>query len=101
MAKQSKAQKETVERVMHEYKEGALESGSGRKVRSRKQAVAIALGEAGASDQQGPAENRTRAAKSRRGGAPTKAELYRRARTKGVPGRSTMSKAELEKAVKG
>jgi hypothetical protein len=32
--------------VMREYKHGALKSSSGRKVRSRKQAVAIALSEA-------------------------------------------------------
>lgn len=37
-----------VEKVMHEFKEGTLHSGSkkGPKVRSRKQAVAIALSEA-------------------------------------------------------
>ena len=35
-----------VKRVMHEYKEGDLKSGSGGKVKSRKQAVAIALSEA-------------------------------------------------------
>jgi hypothetical protein len=34
------------EKVMHEYKQGSLKSGSGRKVKSRKQAVAIALNEA-------------------------------------------------------
>lgn len=38
-----------IERAMHEYKTGALRSGSkaGPKVKSRKQAVAIALSEAG------------------------------------------------------
>jgi hypothetical protein len=35
-----------VEKVMHEYKEGTLKSGSGKKVTSRKQAVAVALSEA-------------------------------------------------------
>ncbi len=35
-----------VEKVMHEFKEGSLKSGSGRKVTSRKQAVAVALSEA-------------------------------------------------------
>ncbi|HVW07549.1 MAG TPA: DUF6496 domain-containing protein [Bryobacteraceae bacterium] len=35
-----------VHRVMKEHKEGELKSGSGRKVTSRKQAVAIALNEA-------------------------------------------------------
>ncbi len=36
-----------IEKVMHEYKHGQLKSGqSGKKVRTRKQAVAIALSEA-------------------------------------------------------
>ena len=38
-----------VEKVMHEYKAGALKSSSGDKVTSKKQAVAIALSEAGMS----------------------------------------------------
>ena len=35
-----------VHKVMKEHKEGKLKSGSGKKVASRKQAVAIALSEA-------------------------------------------------------
>jgi len=35
-----------VHKVMKEHKHGTLKSGSGKKVRSRKQAVAIALSEA-------------------------------------------------------
>jgi uncharacterized protein DUF6496 len=38
--------KEKVQKVMSEYKHGALKSGSGQKVKSRKQAVAIGLNEA-------------------------------------------------------
>jgi hypothetical protein len=38
--------KQKVERVMHELKKGTLKSGSGKKVTSRKQAVAIGLSEA-------------------------------------------------------
>ena len=34
------------EKVMHEFKHGTLKSGGKKKVKSRKQAVAIALGEA-------------------------------------------------------
>ena len=34
---------------MHEFKHGTLKSGSGKKVTNRKQAVAIALSEAGMS----------------------------------------------------
>lgn len=101
MAKQSKAQQAKVERVMHEFKEGDLKSGSGRKVKNRKQAVAIALSEAGASNQKTPAQNRRAAAKSRTssGSGPTKAELYERAKKRNVPGRSKMDKAELARAL--
>jgi hypothetical protein len=45
----SAAQKRKVEKVMHEYEKGDLKSSSGRKVRSRKQAVAIAMSESGQS----------------------------------------------------
>jgi hypothetical protein len=34
---------------MHEYKEGELKGSSGRKVKSRKQAIAIAMAESGQS----------------------------------------------------
>jgi hypothetical protein len=60
---QSKAQKETVERVMHEFKHGELNTSRGRKVKNPKQAIAIGLHEAGASkyEKQGgePAESKT------------------------------------------
>jgi hypothetical protein len=48
MKKKTKAQKK-VASVMHEFKSGTLNSGSkkGPKVKSRKQAIAIALSEAG------------------------------------------------------
>lgn len=36
-----------VKKVMREYKQGTLKSGSGERVKSRKQAVAIAMSEAG------------------------------------------------------
>lgn len=39
--------KSKVRKVMKEYKEGKLKSGSGEKVKSRKQAVAIAMSESG------------------------------------------------------
>lgn len=46
MAKYSKKAGEKVEKVMHEKKAGTLKSGSGKKVTSRKQAIAIGLSEA-------------------------------------------------------
>jgi hypothetical protein len=122
MAKQNRAQKRTVGRVMHEYKHGELERGRGGKVKNPRQAIAIALSEAGASNQQSPSENRRRysrtKAKERRGqtaqqqkegrnrrGRPsrerTRAELYREAQKKRIPGRSRMNKAQLERALRG
>ena len=65
--RESEPRKETVERVMHEFKHGELRSGaSGQKVKNRKQAVAIALSEAGASNQQTPRENENISAIQRR-----------------------------------
>lgn len=46
MAKYSKKAGEKVEKVMREKKRGTLKSGSGKKVTSRKQAIAIGLSEA-------------------------------------------------------
>jgi len=47
MAKYGKKASEKVERAMHERKRGRLRSGrSGKKVTSRKQAIAIGLSEA-------------------------------------------------------
>ncbi|TMI88964.1 MAG: hypothetical protein E6H08_17220 [Bacteroidetes bacterium] len=47
MAKYSKKAGEKVEKAMHEKKKGTLKSGrSGKKVTSRKQAIAIGLSEA-------------------------------------------------------
>ena len=47
MAKYGKKAEEKVERAMHERKHGTLKSGrSGRRVTSRKQAIAIGLSEA-------------------------------------------------------
>ena len=47
MAKYGKKAQSKVKRAMHERKHGTLKSGrSGKKVRSRKQAIAIGLSEA-------------------------------------------------------
>lgn len=47
MAKYGKKAQEKVHATMHERKEGTLKSGrSGKKVKSRKQAIAIGLSEA-------------------------------------------------------
>ena len=114
-ARQSKGQKETVERVMHEFKHGEMRI-RGKKVRNPKQAIAIALHEAGASNQETPAKNRENLRKTKakeRTGATasprqrpgagrtrTRAELYAEAQRRGIPGRSRMSKNELERALR-
>ena len=46
MAKYGKKAGKKVEKAMHERKRGTLKSGSGRKVTSKKQAIAIGLSEA-------------------------------------------------------
>ena len=69
MPKTTPRQRKTIGRVMHEYEHGELKSGrsgKGGKVKSRKQAIAIALNEAGASKYESDAENRAAEARSRR-----------------------------------
>jgi uncharacterized membrane protein len=125
MAKESKEQKETVQRVMHEFKHGELDRGRGGKVKNRKQAIAIALHEAGESKYESPKENRKNLRKTKskerrgdtgqaraegqkaashraRGGSAdkTKAELYEEAKGRNIAGRSKMSKVQLARALK-
>jgi hypothetical protein len=47
--KRKKRGRKKVEKVMHEFKKGTLRSSSGQKVTNRKQAIAIAMSEAGMS----------------------------------------------------
>jgi Family of unknown function (DUF6496) len=148
----SPRQRKTMGRVMHEFKHGELKSGPGGragKVRSRRQAIAIALSEAGASKYESERANRRNLAKSERketrgetyqqeregkshvgargrressaamggknaartargrkaarararSGGRTKEQLYRRAKARDIPGRSKMSKQQLENAL--
>jgi len=69
MAKESMAQRKTAGRVMHEFKHGELKSGPrgrGGKVKSRRQAIAIALKESGASKYESKSENKRNLAKTKR-----------------------------------
>jgi hypothetical protein len=69
MARESMAQRKTSGRVMHEFKHGELKSGrggKGGKVKSRRQAIAIALKEAGASKYESKGENKRNLSKSKR-----------------------------------
>ncbi|MBN9089757.1 MAG: hypothetical protein J0J01_22835 [Reyranella sp.] len=69
MARETMAQRKTAGRVMHEFKHGELRSGrsgKGGTVKSRKQAIAIALKEAGESKYESPKKNRRNLARSKR-----------------------------------
>lgn len=151
---QSARQKRITGRVMHEFAHGELKSGPGGKagpVKSRRQAIAIALEEAGSSKYESPRRNRrnlhrteqkeakgetgqqeregkahigahrkrestsamggknarrltTRgkkaaAARAHRADGHTKQELYTRARSRHIQGRSRMTKRQLENAL--
>jgi topoisomerase IA-like protein len=56
MARYSKKTQDQVEKTMHKEKAGTLRSGSGAKVKSRKQAIAIALSEAREKGYKAPAK---------------------------------------------
>ena len=118
MPKETPAQKKTVDRVMHEFKHGELDSGpdgKAGKVQNPKQAIAIALSEAGVSNRKSPGQNaRSRKTtkakeahgqtaqqeKERRSGPDrNRAELYEEAKRRDIPGRSKMSKVELQQAL--
>ena len=75
MAKYSKGAQKKVEKAMHEKKRGTLRSGrSGKKVTSRKQAIAIGLSEArkrGAKVPKKAAKKTGRKAAAKKGGRKT------------------------------
>ncbi len=124
----SPKQRATLRRVMHEFKHGELESARGGKVKNPKQAIAIALSEAGASNQQSEATNRKRLRTTKRkeragqtaqaetegkrrasqtlqegagtGRSATRKALYAEAARRGVKGRARMTKAELQAALR-
>ena len=109
--RQTPAQKATVARVMHEFKHGELRQNDGSVVTSPKQAIAVALSEAGASDRVNDETNRhnlRRTKRQERRGVTaqalhekvgTRAALYAEARRRNVLGRSKMTKAELQHAL--
>lgn len=69
MANYGRAATKNVESAMRRRKKGTLRSGSGRKVTSRKQAIAIALSEAREKGAKVPSRKSARAKWSRKAGA--------------------------------
>ena len=103
---QTPAQQETVERVMHEFKHGELKTARGtRKVKNRKQAIAIALHEAGASKNESPAENqrnlRHTKQKERRGETYRDEAEGKKGRSKSAARRTTPRRASASRARNG
>ena len=65
MAKYGSAASKRVKSAMHRKKKGTLKSGSGRKVKSRKQAIAIGLSEAREKGAKVPRRKSSRSGKKR------------------------------------
>ena len=70
MARYGKKASEKVEKAMHERKQGTLKSGrSGKKVTSKKQAIAIGLSEAREAGGKVPAKKGSKKGSKKRGGS--------------------------------
>jgi topoisomerase IA-like protein len=82
MAKYGKKAQEKVEKVMHERKHGTLRSGSGKKVTSRKQAIAIGLSEARRAGGKVPTKRTSRKKTATRKTAARKTTTKRKTATK-------------------
>jgi hypothetical protein len=85
MAKYSRRAGEKVERAMHEKKRGQLKSGrSGKKVTSRKQAIAIGLSEARAEGAKVPKKGAAKKAGAKKGAAKKSASKKSAAKKSGA-----------------
>ena len=96
MAKYSKKAQDKVEEVMHEKKRGTLKSGRiGKKVTSRKQAIAIGLSEARKAGAKVPKKKgaKKKAAKK----TATKKTARKKTATKRAPARKTATKKKAAK----
>jgi hypothetical protein len=81
MAKATRERQKSVGRVMHEFKHHELKSGptgKGGPVKSRRQAIAIALSEAGESKSDSPAKRREALARSKQ--KESRGETYQQVR---------------------
>ena len=95
--------KEKVERAMHERKRGTLKSGSGKTVKSRKQAIAIGLSEARREGGKAPVPRKKAASsRSRAGSSRSKASsrTSSRRKTGSSSGRRTKSSSSSSRSRK-
>jgi hypothetical protein len=96
MAKYGRKASQKVERTMRERKRGTLRSGSGQKVRSRKQAIAIGLSEARREGGKVPSRGRKKTGgRKKAGGRKTGGQKRSSARKTG--GRSRRSSGSRKK----
>ncbi|MGE0448606.1 MAG: DUF6496 domain-containing protein [Vicinamibacterales bacterium] len=94
MAKYGPKAQKKVEKAMHERKEGTLRSGSGKKVTSRKQAIAIGLSEARRSGAKVP---RTKSGTSKKGGGTSKKRGGASKKSGGSPKKTRASRSSGRK----
>ena len=92
MATSKKAQSK-VKKAMHEKKEGSLRSGSGKKVTSRKQAIAIGLSEARKEGARVPKKKGGAKKASKKGGAKKSGGRKKGAAKKGGAKKSSHKKS--------
>jgi len=96
MARYSKKAQEQVEKTMHREKKGTLRSGSGAKVKSRKQAIAIALSEAREKGYKVPDKKETSTTTQK--SSSKKATPKKAAASKATTKKTTAKKATAKKA---
>ena len=100
-----KAAGKSVKRAMHKRKSGTLKSGSGRKVKSRKQAIAIGLSEAREKGAKVPRKRSSKTSGSKRstartGGARKKSTSKRSSARKSSAKRSSSKRSSRKSASK-
>jgi hypothetical protein len=98
MAKYGKKAQDKVKKAMHERKEGTLRSGrSGKKVTSRKQAIAIGLSEARSAGGKVPKKSAKKATKKSSGGRKTAKKTTKKSAAKKSTGRKSSTKKSATK----
>lgn len=99
MARYGKKAQSKVEKAMHERKHGTLKSGrSGKKVKSRKQAIAIGLSEARREGGKVPAKKSSSRKKSSRKSASRKSSSRKSASRKSSSRKSSSRKGSSRKS---
>jgi hypothetical protein len=101
--KYGKAAGKSVKRAMHKEKRGTLKSGSGRKVTSRKQAIAIGLNEAREAGAKVPRKRASKKSASKRstakkGGARKKSTSKRSSAKKSTARKSTRKRSASKRS---